>query len=167
MIMFSLIIYLSLTLFTLQLKTNLSLSTGDYCLYKDIYSSDQKFHLTLNVKSDNEEKNYINVIVDKEGVNQFFKGQVQSLKNEIIELAASGEYTLCFKPIHPEEVIIEYEFNTDIEQLEMRKLADKKAFENVKEDLIMISDLTNKLSDKALELQRKRYSHFNSKHILN
>lgn len=147
---------------TFTLKTKLTLSTGDLCLQKPVHHLGQQLYITAIVKSDAELKNLVSMVVEYQNRNIFNINSVSQI-NEILNTSSVGDHKICFKPIFEDPITIEYEINTDVEQLEMRKVADKKAFEDVKQDLDILKEQTDNLSDSIRVIGRERFEHFKSK----
>jgi len=160
------IIFLSIILTTLQLRTTINMKENNFCLYKKMFQLNKFFYIKINVKQENEEA-LINIYIDfEEEIDDTFKyvniktiSQIKDHEEEI-SLNNRGQYRVCFVPITEGDVLIEYEIHTEIEQLKLKKLADKKSFEDVKLDLISLKEISEKLDSKIKDIFTKRYKHY-------
>lgn len=164
-IFFSIVMSIILTT-TRQLRTTINIKENNFCLYKKIFEGNKFFYIKTNVKQDVEDT-FINIYVEmereKENNNTFENIKaISQIKDheEQISLNNPGMYRVCFVPISEGEVSIEYEIHTELEQLKLKKLADKKLFEEVKTDLVNLKEISEKLDSKIKEIFTKRYKHY-------
>ncbi len=164
-IFFSIILSIILST-TIQLRTTINIKENNFCLYKKIFEGNKFFYIKTNVKQEIEET-FINIYVDMERENENTNTYenikaISQIKDheEQISLNNPGMYRVCFVPISEGEVSIEYEIHTEVEQLKLKKLADKKSFEEVKTDLVNLKETSGKLDSKIKEIFTKRYKHY-------